>query len=71
MRIERIPLRTSRQERIPMATLDDQPTTQEENAKAKGDEQFWNMMRDLSAAKLESHKRIIAKLESKIAEESP
>ena len=53
--------------RIPMATPEDQRTSQEENA--KDDERFWDAMRDLGATNLEGHKGMIAKLDVKIAED--
>jgi hypothetical protein len=55
--------------RIPMVTTDEQRATQEENA--KGDERFWDAMRDIGASSVESHKALIARAEAVIAKEAP
>jgi hypothetical protein len=55
--------------RIPMVTPDEQRTVQEENA--KGDERFWEAMRDMGIASVEEHRALIARAETKIAEQQP
>ena len=55
--------------RIPMVTPDEQRTVQEENA--KGDERFWEAMRDMGTARVEEHKALIAQAEARIAEHAP
>jgi hypothetical protein len=55
--------------RIPMVTAEEQCAVQEENA--KGDERFWEAMRDLNASHIEGHKAHIALAEAKIAEMAP
>jgi hypothetical protein len=49
--------------RIPMVTPDEQRTVQEENA--KGDEGFWEAMRDMGIASVEEHRALIARAETK------
>ncbi len=55
--------------RVPMPTLDEQRSIQEENA--KDDERFWDVMHDLSASAIEGHNALIAKAEKTVAEERP
>jgi hypothetical protein len=55
--------------RIPMVTPQEQRAVQEENA--KDDERFWDAMRDIGASSVEGHKALIARAETKIAEETP
>jgi hypothetical protein len=52
--------------RIPMVTPDEQLAIQEANA--EGDERFWGTMRDMGTASVEEHKALIARAETKIAE---
>jgi hypothetical protein len=54
--------------RIPMVTPDEQRTVQEENA--EGDERFWEAMRDMGTASVEEHRALIARTETKIAEQA-
>jgi hypothetical protein len=56
-------------DRIPMVTPEEQRAVQEENA--KDDERFWDAMRDIGASNVEGHKALIARAETKIAEETP
>ena len=51
--------------RIPMVTAEEQREIQEQNA--KDDERFWDGMRDMNAASVEEHKRLIAAAEAKKA----
>ena len=55
--------------RIPMVTAEEQCAVQEENF--KGDERFWEAMRDMGTASVEEHKALIARAETKIAEHAP
>lgn len=55
--------------RIPMVTPDEQRTVQEENA--KGDESFWDIMRDITVGRIEDTKTLIATAERQIAEMTP
>jgi hypothetical protein len=52
-----------------MVTPEEQRAVQEENA--KDDERFWDAMRDIGASNVEGHKALIARAETKIAEETP
>ncbi len=52
-----------------MVTAEEQGAVQEENF--KDDERFWETMRDMGAASVEEHKALIARAETKIAEETP
>jgi hypothetical protein len=55
--------------RIPMPTLDEQRSIQEENAKDA--ERFWDAMHDISASAIEGHNALIAKAEKTVAKERP
>jgi len=52
-----------------MVTAEEQGAVQEENF--KDDARFWETMRDMGAASVEEHKALIARAETKIAEETP
>jgi hypothetical protein len=55
--------------RIPMVTVEEQRSIQEENA--KDDERFWDTLRDVGASIIEGHREIIASAEAAIAEQAP
>ena len=54
--------------RIPMVTPAEQRAIQEENA--KGDERFWDTLRDLNASSIEGRKALIAEAEAENAEQA-